>query len=69
MTDTATRNPLREARDRIGYSREAVTRRPELAPPITSKTLERWENGARVKDFRLQQLAAIYGVDREELRP
>jgi len=40
-----------------------VSRRKELDPPISSKTLERWETpGARVKRWRLRQLARIYGV-------
>jgi Helix-turn-helix domain len=54
---------LRLARERVELSREAVTRRPELNPPISTKTLERWEiPGARVKRWRLKQLARIYGV-------
>lgn len=44
-----------------------VARRPELNPPITMKTLERWEKGAQVKRFRLKQLAAIYGCDIDDL--
>lgn len=61
MTDTLTSTNLREARDRLGYSREHVVRRPELDPPITTKTLERWESGETpVKGYRLRQLARIY---------
>ena len=62
-------SPLRAAREYAELSREAVTRRPELDPPISAKTLERWElPGARVKRFRLKQLAEIYGVDAAELQ-
>lgn len=51
-------------RESIGYSRETVVRRPELDPPITSKTLERWERELTpVKRYRLTQLAAIYECD------
>lgn len=66
MTDTTT---LRQVRDELGLSREMVVRRPELAPQITTKTLERWEaEPGKVKTFRLQQLAAIYGVPFTQLR-
>jgi DNA-binding transcriptional regulator YiaG len=65
MSDTNTITPLRAARDRLGLPRERVA--PQLDPPISSKTLERWEAGAEVKLWRLQQLAAIYGVTAEEL--
>jgi hypothetical protein len=47
----------------------AVTREPDLDPPISVKTLERWEKGGRVKRWRLKQLARIYGVPMAELRP
>lgn len=68
MPDAKTLTPLREARDRLGLGRERVA--PQLDPPISSKTLERWEAaGADVVDlWRLRQLAAIYGVEVEELR-
>lgn len=59
---------MRKVRDDAGFSREMVVRRPELDPPITTKTLERWEAGARVKTFRYKQLALIYGVAFEDLR-
>jgi len=65
MSDTT---PLRAARDHAELSREAVTRRPELDPPISAKTLERWEAGGRVKRFRLRQLARIYGVTIADLQ-
>lgn len=52
---------LRVQRDRLGYSRERVA--AQLDPPISSKTLERWEKpGARVPLWRLKQLARIYRV-------
>lgn len=54
---------LRLARERAELSREAVTRHPVLDPPISAKTLMRWElPGAHVKRWRLRQLARIYGV-------
>jgi ribosome-binding protein aMBF1 (putative translation factor) len=56
---------LREARDATGLSRERVA--AQLDPPISSKTLERWENGATVKRWRLQQLAEVYGVSLHSL--
>jgi hypothetical protein len=55
------RTPLRRERDRIGYSRERVA--AQLDPPISSKSLERWEKpGARVPLWRLKQLAKLYRV-------
>jgi DNA-binding transcriptional regulator YiaG len=69
VSDTSPVSPLRTARENAELSREAVARRPELEPPISSKTLERWEvPGARVKQWRLKQLARIYGVTAAELR-
>jgi Helix-turn-helix domain len=70
MSDTSMPiTPLRAARENAELSREAVTRRPELDPPISMKTLERWElPGARVKRWRLKQLARIYGVSMSDLR-
>jgi transcriptional regulator with XRE-family HTH domain len=68
MSDIRRVTPLRAAREQAELSREAVTRRPELAPPISMKTLERWEQpGARVKRWRLKQLARIYGVTLSDL--
>ena len=59
--------PLRAAREHAELSREAVSRR--LDPPISMKTLERWERSpVVVKRFRLRQLARIYGVPVAELR-
>lgn len=69
MSDTNGTSRLRAARDELGYSRESVARSPLLVPPITSKTLERWESGASpVKGFRLAQLAQIYKCKPSELR-
>ena len=59
---------LREARAVTGLSRERVVRDPRLDPPMTSKTLERWEkNYHRAPKWRLEQLAAVYGVSVESL--
>lgn len=64
VSDTA----LRRARDSRDFSREQVVRDPRLDPPISTKTLERWENGTSpVKRWRLEQLAAIYEVSVDEL--
>jgi hypothetical protein len=69
MSDMSPVSPLRAARDQAELSREAVARRPELDPPISSKTLERWEvPGTRVKRWRLKQLARIYGVPVADLQ-
>jgi len=66
VSSVKTITPLRAARDRLGLPRERVT--AQLDPPISSKTLERWEAGTEVKLWRLQQLATIYGVNVEDLR-
>lgn len=59
MTDTVEKTPLRGQRDRLGLSRERVA--AQLEPPISSKTLERWETpGYTVPLWRLEQLAALY---------
>lgn len=58
MSDEPT--PLRRARDKRGLSRERVV--VQLDPPMSAKTLERWEAGGRVPEWRLDQLAEIYGV-------
>jgi len=66
MPTTVTTNQLRAVRDRLGLPRERVA--SKLEPPISSKTLERWEAGeTKPKLYRVQQLAAIYGVDVSEL--
>ena len=61
--------PLRRARERKGFSREHVTR--HLEPPISSKTLERWEDpghSSQAPGWRLEQLAELYGVDLKRLQ-
>ena len=63
--------PLRAAREAQGYAREKVV--AQLDPPLTSKTLERWErdgvlpkrNGAR--RIYLPQLARIYKCRQSDL--
>lgn len=63
MTDSDGLTPLQQRREELGYSREQVTRRPELDPPISSRTLARWEEDPAPllkKRWRLVQLAAIY---------
>ena len=68
MSASDGKSVLRRVRDDIGFSREMVVRRPELEPQITTKTLERWENDpAKVQRYRLEQLAAIYGVTVNDL--
>lgn len=65
MTDSDGLTPLQQRREELGYSREQVTRRPELDPPISSRTLARWEEDPAPllkKRWRLAQLAAIYGI-------
>lgn len=58
--------PLRQARDRKDLSREKVA--VALEPPVSAKTIERWEMpGTRVKVWRLEQLAAIYQCSVESL--
>lgn len=60
MSDTG-KTPLRSAREHLGKSRERVA--AELDPPVSSKTIERWEKpGARVPLWRLKQLARIYRI-------
>jgi transcriptional regulator with XRE-family HTH domain len=50
-----------EARNSLGLSRERVAALCD--PPISAKTLERWEKGiSPLPRWRAQQLAAIYGI-------
>jgi DNA-binding transcriptional regulator YiaG len=59
MTRRKTFSPLRAARERKGYSREWVA--AQLDPPVSSKTIERWEERPeKVKGYRLEQLADLY---------
>ncbi len=60
------KSKLRLVREATGLSRERVA--AQLDPPISSKTLERMEQGlAPLKGFRLKQLAALYDVSVDEL--
>lgn len=53
--------PIRAARQRESLSREKVVRL--LDPPVSTKTLERWEREpAKVPRWRLRQLAHVYRV-------
>jgi DNA-binding transcriptional regulator YiaG len=62
MSDTATfEHPIWAARKAEGLAREKVVR--QLEPPVSAKTLERWERGVSpVPNWRLRQLAVVYGV-------
>jgi ribosome-binding protein aMBF1 (putative translation factor) len=61
MADTNGRTPIWEERERLGLSRERVA--AQLEPPISAKTLERWEKRITPAPlWRLQQLARLYGV-------
>ena len=60
------RSILREIREDAGLTREQVC--ALLDPPISSKTLERWEKGTHhPDDRRMGQLALIYRVPRRKL--
>ena len=65
MADTNGISPLWRARQKEGLSREHVSRL--LDPPISAKTLERWEKGAKVPPWRLKQLAHVYRLRVREL--
>jgi DNA-binding transcriptional regulator YiaG len=66
VTDTIEKTPLWQARESVGLSREHVTRL--LDPPISAKTLERWEKGiSPLRPWWRQRLAVIYDVDPEAL--
>ncbi len=66
MSDTTTKTALRLARENAGLGREEVTRL--LDPPISAKTLERWEERGRPsKPYWLVRLADIYGVTPKDL--
>jgi DNA-binding XRE family transcriptional regulator len=67
VADTLAKSRLRRARDELGLPRERVA--PRLDPPISAKTLERWEKGITLAPrWRLQQLARIYRVKEHDLR-
>lgn len=63
MSDT---HPIWEARKRESLSREKVVRL--LDPPVTTKTLERWERCVTpVPKWRVRQLAQVYRVKVNDL--
>jgi transcriptional regulator with XRE-family HTH domain len=65
MADTV-QTKLRSVREYLEFSRELVARR--LDPPVTARTIDRWERGtSRPKRYQLLQLATIYGVDVDQL--
>ena len=67
-SDSSRQSSLRQARDATGLSREQVCRR--LDPPVSTKTLERWEDDTLPlikKRWRLVQLATIYETSPGEL--
>ena len=68
MTDTVKQeHPIWAARKAEGLAREKVT--PLLDPPVSVKTLERWERGVSpVPGWRVRQLAAIYRVRLKDLQ-
>ena len=66
MSDTNGKPLFWTARERKGFSREEVARL--LDPPVSMKTLERWEKGVTpIKRWRLEQLARVYGQRASEL--
>lgn len=66
MSDTDSKSALWQAREREGLSREKVARL--LDPPVSTKTLERWEKGITpTPGHRVRELAQIYRVRVGEL--
>lgn len=65
MSDTNGKSPIWMAREAEGLSREKAAQL--LDPPVTSKTLERWEKGAKVPRWRIRQLAKAYRTKIGEL--
>lgn len=58
MTDTMA-DTVHERRKSLGLSRERVA--AQLEPPVTSKTLERWEKSKTpIPGWRALQLLAVY---------
>ena len=52
---------LRETREDAGLTRDQVA--ALLQPPVSSKTIERWEKGSSpVSHQRMRQLALLYRV-------
>lgn len=68
MADTATtEHPIWAARKAEGLAREKVSRL--LDPPVSAKTLERWERQiSPVPPWRVRQLAQIYRVPVSNLK-
>lgn len=63
---------LRAERDRLGWSREtAIIELAKEHPEqkITTKTLQRIEEGAKVSALRAQALCDIYGADFAQVAP
>lgn len=62
MSDTAKKTPrsaIWKRRDRVGLSRERVA--ALLNPPVTSKTIERWEKGVSpLPGHRRVELQRLY---------
>ena len=58
---------LRRARENSGLTREQVC--GQLKPPISYRTLERWEKAGvpERRSFWIEQLAELYGVTVESL--
>jgi transcriptional regulator with XRE-family HTH domain len=57
---------LRLTREEAGLTREQVARL--LDPPISTRTLIRWEDGSTpIPYHRMRQLALIYRVNRRDL--
>lgn len=66
MSGTAVKGTLWGAREAMGLSRERVA--PQLDPPVSAKTLERWEKGITpVPRWRLAQFARLYRVKVRDL--
>jgi DNA-binding transcriptional regulator YiaG len=60
-------HPIWPARLAENLSREKVVRL--LDPPVSAKTLERWERGITpVPKWRVRQLAAIYRIRLSDLK-
>ena len=67
LSDTAAKSALWRVRDDLGLPRERVA--AQLDPPVSAKTIERWEKGVtRAPRWRLQQLARVYGVKERDLK-
>jgi ribosome-binding protein aMBF1 (putative translation factor) len=60
MTDSVA-DTVRQRRVQLGISRERVAAR--LKPPVTAKTIERWEKGdSPLPGWRRIQLEELYAV-------